>query len=132
MMGRPTKMTPDTLEKLRQAFIIGATKEEACAFAEISKVTLYSYIDKNPDFVNAIEAWQKTPLLKAKATVNKNLDDAKTAQWYLERRAKEFKPKQDLTTNDKDLPTPILNGIEGINVSTNNGSEETAGLIEEN
>lgn len=132
MMGRPTKMTPDTLEKLRQAFIIGATKEEACAFAEISKVTLYSYIDKNPDFVNAIEAWQKTPLLKAKATVNKNLDDAKTAQWYLERRAKEFKPKQDLTTNDKDLPTPILSGIEGINVQTNDRGEETAGTIEEN
>lgn len=131
-MGRPTKMTPETLDKLRQAFIIGATKEEACAYAEISKVTLYSYIDKNPDFVNDIEAWQQTPLLKAKATVNKNLDDAKTAQWYLERRAKEFKPKQDLTTNDKDLPTPILNGIEKLNVSINDSSTEVTGPEQEN
>ena len=131
-MGRPTKMTPETLDKLRQAFIIGATKEEACAYAEISKVTLYSYIDKNPDFVNDIEAWQQTPLLKAKATVNKNLDDAKTAQWYLERRAKEFKPKQDLTTNDKDLPTPILNGIEKLNVSTNDSSTEVTEPEQEN
>ena len=131
-MGRPTKMTPETIEKLRQAFIIGATKEEACAYAEISKVTLYSYIDKNPDFVNDIEAWQKTPLLKAKATVNKNLDDTKTAQWYLERRAKEFKPKQDLTTNDKDLPTPILNGIEALNVSTNDSSPQTTEPEQEN
>jgi hypothetical protein len=125
-------MTPETLDKLRQAFIIGATKEEACAFAEISKVTLYAYIEKNPDFVNAIEAWQQTPLLKAKATVNKNLDDAKTAQWYLERRAKEFKPKQDLTTNDKDLPTPILNGIEKLNVSTNDSSTEVTEPEQEN
>jgi hypothetical protein len=125
-------MTPETLDKLRQAFIIGATKEEACAYAEISKVTLYSYIDKNPDFVNDIEAWQQTPLLKAKATVNKNLDDAKTAQWYLERRAKEFKPKQDLTTNDKDLPTPILNGIEKLNVSTNDSSTEVTEPEQEN
>ena len=131
-MGRPTKMTPETLDKLRQAFLIGATNDEACAFAEIHRDTLYDYMKKNPDYSYLVEQYKETPILKAKATVNKNLDDSKTAQWYLERRAKEFKPKQDLTTNDKDLPTPILNGIEGINVQTNNGSEETAGLIEEN
>ena len=131
-MGRPTKMTPETLDKLRQAFLIGATNDEACAFAEIHRDTLYDYMKKNPNYSYLVEQYKETPILKAKATVNKNLDDSKTAQWYLERRAKEFKPKQDLTTNDKDLPTPILNGIEGLNVQTDNGSEETAGTIEKN
>ena len=131
-VGRPTVMTDDVLDKLRQAFLFGATKEEACAFADIGYRTLYDYIDKNPEFSQDIEKWQQSPILKAKKTVMNSLDDAKTAQWYLERRAKEFKPKQDLTTNDKDLPTPILNGIEGINVSEHNGSTEVTGLIEKN
>ena len=131
-VGRPTVMTDDVLDKLRQAFLFGATKEEACAFADIGYRTLYDYIDKNPEFSQDIEKWQQSPILKAKKTVMNSLDDAKTAQWYLERRAKEFKPKQDLTTNDKDLPTPILNGIEGINVSEHDSGEEVTRLIEEN
>lgn len=131
-MGRPTKMTPETLEKLRQAFLIGATNDEACAFAEIHRDTLYDYMKKNPEYSYLVEQYKETPILKAKATVNKNLDDSKTAQWYLERRAKEFKPKQDLTTNDKDLPTPILNGIEKLNVSTNDSSTEVTEPEQEN
>lgn len=131
-MGRPTKMTPETLEKLRQAFLIGATNDEACAFAEIHRDTLYDYMKKNPEYSYLVEQYKETPILKAKATVNKNLDDSKTAQWYLERRAKEFKPKQDLTTNDKDLPTPILNGIEKLNVSTNDSSTQITEPEQEN
>lgn len=131
-MGRPTKMTPETLEKLRQAFLIGANNDEACAFAEIHRDTLYDYMKKNPEYSYLVEQYKETPILKAKATVNKNLDDSKTAQWYLERRAREFKPKSDLTTNDKDLPTPILNGIEKLNVSEHNSSTETTELTQEN
>ena len=33
---------------------------------------------------------------------------AETAKWYLERRDKDFKPKNDLTSDDKALPTPLL------------------------
>ena len=134
-MARPTKMTPETIDKLRQAFLIGATKEEASGYAGISKVTLYSYIEKHPEFVNEIEKWQNDPILKAKTMVVESLStDLKNAQWYLERKAKEFKPKQDITTNDKDLPTPILNGIEAVhikelNVQTNYSSQE---VIESN
>ena len=131
-MGRPTVMTEKTLERLRQAFLIGATNEEACAYAEINRDTLYEYMKRNPEYSDTIEQYKKEPLLKAKATVIKHLDDPKNAQWYLERRAKEFKPKSDITSNDKELPTPILSTIEVIDVQTNDGSEKIAGLIEEN
>ena len=124
-VGRPTVMTDEVLDKLRQAFLFGATKEEACAFADIGFRTLYDYIDRNPEFSQEIDKWQQNPILKAKKTVMNSLDDPKVSQWYLERRAKEFKPKQDLTT-------PILNGIEGINVSTNDSSTQITGPEEEN
>lgn len=108
-MPRPTVMTPETIDKLRQAFLIGATKEEASGYAGISKVTLYSYIEKHPEFVNEIEKWQNEPILKAKTTVVKNLDDTKNAQWYLERKAKaEFAPRQEHTGADGNAIQAII------------------------
>lgn len=108
-MARPTKMTPEVLASLRQAFLIGATKEEASGYAGISKVTLYSYMDKHPEFVNDIEKWQNDPILKAKTTVVKNLDDTKNAQWYLERKAKaEFAQRQEHTGADGNAIQAII------------------------
>jgi len=134
-LGRPTKMTPEVIERLRYAYMIGSTNAEACAYAEISARALYVYLEDNELFKHKIDDWKLNPILKAKTMVVENLStDLKNAQWYLERRAKEFKPKQDITTNDKDLPTPILNGIEAVNikelnVSANYSSQE---VIESN
>ena len=131
-VGRPTVMTPEVLGKTKEAYLMGCSTQEAAAFADIGFRTLYDYIEANPEFSQKVDAWKLSPFLKAKRTIIDSLDDTKNAQWYLERRAKEFKPKQDMTTNDKDLPTPILNGIEAINVQTNNSSQETTGLNEKN
>ena len=131
-VGRPTVMTPEVLASVKEAYLMGCSTQEASAFADIGFRTLYDYIDVNPEFSQKVEAWKLSPFLKAKRTIIDSLDDTKNAQWYLERRAKEFKPKQDMTTNDKDLPTPILNGIEAINVQTNDSSQETTELNEEN
>lgn len=100
-MARPTKMTEQVLKDLRAAFLIGATKEEASAYAGISKVTLYNYIEKNPEFMNEIEAWQDEPILKAKRKVVSELDkDVKNAQWYLERKRRdEFATKSEISGN---------------------------------
>jgi len=131
-VGKPTVMTPEVLSNLKEAYLMGCSTSEAAAFTDISQTTLYEYLTKNPEYAEKVEAWKLSPFLKAKRTIIDSLDDTKNAQWYLERRAKEFKPKQDMTTNDKDLPTPILNGIEAINVQTDNSSQETTELNEEN
>ena len=94
--GRPTVMTPETVNKLEQAFAIGATDEEACVFADISRTTLYDYINKNPEFADKKEALKKKPILKAKNTVVKNLDNPDMALKYLERKCKnEFSTRQE-------------------------------------
>lgn len=137
-LGRPTKLTPEVIERLRYAYMIGSTNAEACAYAEIGERTLYDHIAANSEFSQKIDDWKLNPILKAKTMVVENLSiDLKNAQWYLERRAKEFKPKQDITTNDKDLPTPILNGIEAVNikelnVSANYSSQEVIESNQEN
>ena len=87
--GRPTKMTKETLDKLREAFLFGASDEEACAFAQISHTTLYTYQNEHEEFLEQKQQWKKDPILKAKMTVVKSLNDVKDAQWYLERKVKE-------------------------------------------
>ena len=51
-IGRPTKMTPETVKKLEEAFAIGASDGEACFYSDISKETLYTYQDKTPGFLD--------------------------------------------------------------------------------
>lgn len=117
-MARPTKMTPEVLDKLRQAYLIGATNAEACGYAEIGERTLYDYLEQNPEFSQKIDNWKNEPILKAKTTVVKNLDDTKNAQWYLERKKKdEFAVRQEHTGADGNAIQAIIDkygGSEGV------------------
>ncbi len=110
-MGRPSKMTDEVLDKLRHAFLIGATNAEACGYADIGERTLYDYLAENEEFSQKIEQWKNEPILKAKTTVVKNLDkDVKNAQWYLERKKKdEFAVRQEVTGKEGDAIEAIIN-----------------------
>lgn len=97
IMARPTVMTPETIDKLRQAFLIGATNAEAAHYAGITEKTIYNYMDRNPEFIQQIEGWKNEPILKAKRKVVTDLDkDTNTAKWYLERKAADFKNKSEV------------------------------------
>lgn len=99
--GRPTVMTDETVAKLKQAFLMGCDVTEACAYAEISRDAYYDYCKKEPTFPTKVEDWQQNPILKAKATVYKNLDTTDTAKWYLERKKKsEFAQRSEMTGAD--------------------------------
>lgn len=111
-VGKPTKITDEVLKEVRKAFLWGASVTEAAAFADIGARTLYDYLEKNPEYSQQVKAWQLNPLLKAKKTVVESLDDAKNAQWYLERKQKdEFSTKVENDVRVKELPKPILGGI---------------------
>lgn len=99
--GRPTVMTSDVVIKLEQAFAIDATVEEACSYAEISRNTFYEYLKKNPEFQDRIDDLRNRPILKARQTIVKSLDNPNQAQWYLERKKKrEFAQRNEYTGAD--------------------------------
>lgn len=132
--GRPTVMTEQVLESLRQAFLIGATNLEAAHYAGITEKTLYNYIKKHPDFLQQMEGWKTEPILKAKQTVVKALaTDPKNAQWYLEKKAKDFKTKIEMEGGDN--PIRILlqaYGIDPIKLSEGeNDVRENDGALPE-
>lgn len=99
-VGRPTVMDEMTVNKLEEAFSYGASDEQACFYAGISKQTLYSYQDKYPEFVDRKFALKENTKYQAKLNVSKKVQagDVSTSQWYLERRDDDFKPKSKTET----------------------------------
>ena len=111
--GRPTVMTPETVNKLEQGFTMGFTDEEACLYANISKQTLYDYCKKHLEYTDRKEGLKNHPKLLAKINIynalknNEKVDDSK---WYAERKMKkEFGANVDITTEGKQLPQSIIN-----------------------
>lgn len=102
--GRPTKLTPEAIKKLEEVFAIGGTDQEACFYADISHQALYNYQLKHPEFVERKEALKEKPVLKARQTVVKALEDPNHAKWFLEKKKrKEFGADPDTVIN--------LNGV---------------------
>jgi len=121
-VGRPRSIDELTLKILEEAYSNDATDEQACFLAKISKQTLYNYQKENPEFIDRKVALKNMVKYQAKLAVKESLGNDKertdTAKWYLERKDKTFKTKQDITSDDK--PISILNGV----ISTNNGNSE--------
>lgn len=105
-MGRPTVVTNDVLHSLKQAFAIGCTDIEACAYAGISEKTLYNYINEHPEFLQTKEELKQTPILKAKKMVFDNIEkNIGVAQWLLEKKCrKEFGNAMDIDISMKTKP----------------------------
>lgn len=111
--GRATVMTEQVIDKLEEAFSWGCSDVEACLWAGIAPATLYKYQERNPDFAERKAELKETPILLARKTVISGVKkDPKLALDFLGRKAKkEFGTNVDITTNGKELPTPILGGL---------------------
>lgn len=88
-MARPTKLDSLTVKKLEDAFVLGASIEEACFNANISKQTFYNWKDENPELFDRFEQLRQAPILKARKCVVNALEKNPTlAMRYLERKLK--------------------------------------------
>lgn len=97
--GRNKAITEEVLEKLRQAFMYGASDEEACAYAEISAATLYNHQKANPEFLEWKNHLKQNPFMLARKTIVDHLNkDPEFALKYMERKRKaEFSPRTEVT-----------------------------------
>ena len=123
----PVKLDDITVKKIEEALAMDCTIEEVCLMANISKQTYYNWRDSFPELAERFDQLKASPFLKARKTIIENLGDKETAKWFAERRIKEFKPKNDLTSNDETLPllVRILNKEdEPTNQAINNGDTE--------
>lgn len=70
---------------------MGLTDREACLFAGVAPSSLYDYCNRTPAFSERKELLKDQPRIKAKLVIYEAIErgDLKTAQWFLERRAKD-------------------------------------------
>jgi hypothetical protein len=94
-------MTPETVQKLEKAFLMGCTDMEACLYADISKTALYAYIEKNPEFHDRKEVLKQNPVMKARQVILGALkeDDVNTANKVIDRK-EGTKVKQEISGPD--------------------------------
>jgi hypothetical protein len=125
-MGRHTIDTPELREALAANLKLGLTRNDACILAHVSKTSFYNWLEKNEDFLNFVEEAELECKKRNVSLIQKHaIKNAGAAQWWLERKHKdEYSNLQrhDLTTNGKDLPTPIL-----AHVLNNNGDQKGDG-----
>ena len=106
--GRPTLFTLETIAKLEEAFLNGATDKEAIFLAQVSSAAFYNYEKNNPEFVERKEGLKDMVKYKARMNITGaiNMGDKTLSQWYLERKAKdEFAQRTEQTGKDG---TPLI------------------------
>ena len=82
--GKDAKLV---VAKLERMFAAGATDEESCLYAGISRSALDRYVDDHPKFRDRKELLKHSPALKARINLNRFLGNCiDTDKWYLERR----------------------------------------------
>lgn len=107
-IGRPTKMSQETIAKLEDAFKYGANDKEACFVAEISRTIFYDYCKEHPEFVDRIDDLRSMTKMIAKRNIARAVEKENelgggiaTSQWYAERKVKEeFSVRSEVTGKD--------------------------------
>lgn len=74
-MARPTVMTPETISKLEEAFLMGCSDLEACLFANIAPSSLYVYQEKHEEFSERKAMLKENPVMKARKVILEALED---------------------------------------------------------
>lgn len=106
--GRGLEITAEQIDRLEFAFSCGCPVTEACLFAKVPRSTFYTYCDRNEGFLDRMNELRETPVLRARLTIKKNIDDPKVAQWLLERKAKkEFSAQVDINSMNTNINTSV-------------------------
>ena len=103
-VGRPTVFTPEVIRKIEEVAALDGSVEEMAYYAGIDRGTLYKKLETDETFFHRIQHLRERPVLKARQTVVKSLDDPNHAFKYLERkRKKEFGANLDLTSGNEKI-----------------------------
>ena len=98
--GRPTIVTPETLQKLEYAFSMGLPDEQACLYANIAPQTLYNYQSKHPEFLERKVMLKQNITMRARLNIANEIANGSTKdswEWLTRKEKQEFSLKDDAT-----------------------------------
>ena len=97
-MARPTKMTDEAIRKIEEVAALDGSVGEMAYYAGVHPDTVYAWLKEDKEFSDRITALRERPVLKARQTIVKSLDDPNHAFKYVEKkRRKEFGQTLDVT-----------------------------------
>jgi hypothetical protein len=107
--GRPTKQTPDVVEKLCAALAMGLNNEEAALVAGITDRTFAAW-SRDPSFVEKIKRAVALRLYKRLQRIESGVEGWQGTSWCLERLygARFAKPEIQLSFNNNSLTQNFL------------------------
>jgi hypothetical protein len=109
-MGRPSKYTPEVIERLITAIKLGAPYKHACDYARISFETLCQWQRKYPELVDQLKEAEGAAVVQWLAKIEKAASEGnwQAMAWKLERRYPEsFGRKDKITVDVKQLDSDI-------------------------
>lgn len=146
-MARPSEYTQEKADKICEQLAQGISLRTVCASKDMpSAVTVFAWMRENDEFLKqyerakaessdalnevildlgdeAITKSQQVDFKASNAVVSAYKLKADNLKWYMSKmKPKKYGDKLDLTTNGKDLPTPIL-----ANVPSNNSPQADKG-----
>lgn len=100
--GRPTKYTPETIDKLITAIKLGAPYTHACNYAGISFETFSQWTKKYPELTEQLKEAEGAAVVQWLAKIEKAAQDGnwQAMAWKLERRYPEAFGRRDRTPVD--------------------------------
>lgn len=111
------RQSPEAKSKAREVEAIlisslqnGLNITQSCLQAGISRETFYARRKEDPVFSDRMAKAEQFATMKARQNVVKaiNNGDLNTSKWHLERKDPEYKPKSDITSDDKPLQTALV------------------------
>jgi hypothetical protein len=104
-MGRPTKRTPETLERLIKAIESGANYSLACHYARISYELFRLWARDDPDFLVAVREAEGRAALGWLEQIDHAADNGnwQAAAWQLERRYPQWYGRRAVDVRNIDL-----------------------------
>jgi len=105
--GRPSKYTPEVVERICYSLSQGNTRTTAVTCAGVAMSTFHEWLNDFSDFSEAIKRAEEQAIEHYVNVIHTaSTQTWQAAAWYLERRRKEDFGKQDkvdITTNGKDI-----------------------------
>lgn len=120
MAGRPTKKTEEVIRKIEEVAALDGSVEEMAFYAGVHVDSVYTWLKEDKEFSDRIKALRMRPILKARQTAVKKIEESyQNAMDYLKRKKKlEF---GDSATVEVTIPTPIYGGA-STKTSEHNGN----------
>lgn len=109
--------------KIEQAAALGASFEEIAFYAGIHRTTLYRWVAEDEELKDRIEELQQQPILKARQTIVRSLEQPEQAKWYIERKS-----KREFSTRTE---TDITSGGEALDAQTAESVKELSEKFDE-